>query len=216
MNKEELLKKYDSIESFYNGFARVQLNGKSFFINKKFEESKIIYDWTSNFENGFAIVLLNGKYGLINNKFEESKIIYDRVSNFKNGFAIVQINGKRGFINKQFKKVTKKQVLSTLCVREDKDFYYFKKILYKNLVSPIMDFQYKFNTKYNFYVDKDVKVNCGRGCNIATESWIAEFFQSCHNIYIIKVPKKNNTIVIASDMEKIRCKSVIITEEICS
>lgn len=216
MNKEELLEKYDWIGTFNNGFAKVRLNGKYGIINDKSKQSEIKYDWVSSyFHNGFTEVSINGKCGFISEKFKQSEIKYGSVWDFNNGFARVILNGEWGFINEKYKEVTQEKVLSTLCLREDKDFYYFKKILGKNLLSPHRKFLYELNKEYTFYTNELISDDCGAGFNLATESWIkSNFHYYDENIYIAKVPKKNNIIIIPTDMKKVRCQRAIITDEI--
>ena len=61
--------KFDWIEDFEEGFARVELNGKWNFINT---EGRILsnqwFDAMRNFNEGFARVKLNGKWNFINTK----------------------------------------------------------------------------------------------------------------------------------------------------
>jgi len=58
--------KYNSVENFREGFAKVELNGKYGFIDKT---GKIVleakYDKIGSFREGLAKVKLNGKYGLL-------------------------------------------------------------------------------------------------------------------------------------------------------
>jgi hypothetical protein len=59
--------KYDIIFDFKNGFAVVELNEKSGYIDENGSEiCECKYDIAWNFENGFAKVKLNDKYGYIN------------------------------------------------------------------------------------------------------------------------------------------------------
>ena len=76
---KEIALEYDKVTDFKNGFARVELNGKSGYINEIGEE--IIppkYDKVSDFKKGFARVELNDKYGFINKTGKEVvPIIFD-------------------------------------------------------------------------------------------------------------------------------------------
>ena len=59
---------FDKVYGFYDGFARVILNGKGYnFLNT---DGKLIsdqwFDWTWEFVDGFAPVELNDKYNFIN------------------------------------------------------------------------------------------------------------------------------------------------------
>jgi len=84
---------YDDASDFFQGLARVRINGKSRFINKKGETIiPFIYEEASSFyEDELAIVTLNGKDGIINKSGEVViPFIYDRISScFKNGYAEV-------------------------------------------------------------------------------------------------------------------------------
>ena len=99
---EDIFKK---IERFFNGFARVELNGKYNFIN---QERKLISDtWFDNtglFNEGFALVMLNCKCNYING---EGKLLsdtgFDYAWDFYNGVATVISNGKYNFINQEGK-----------------------------------------------------------------------------------------------------------------
>jgi hypothetical protein len=246
MRKNDLLKKYDHVHNFHNGFVCIKKDGKYGFVNENFEESKVIYDKVYNFSNGFAVVKLNDKYGLINEKFEESEIKYDYVSDFENRFSVIKIGQKLGFINYKFKEteikydkiydfsngfarvkyddkwgfvdwmaeeVSQDKVLSTLSLMEDEYFYWFKKILKKDLTSLFFDFQYSLNKEYEFEIDKNIYRNSAKGFNLATEELINESFNSeTQDIYIVKVQKKDNTIIIPTDTSIIRCKKAFLTD----
>ena len=93
--------KFDWIEDFNKGFARVSLNHKHNFINT---EGQIAFnqwfDDVERFHEGFAAVWLNGKCNFINT---EGRILsnqwFDAAVNFNEGFARVVLNDKWNFIN---------------------------------------------------------------------------------------------------------------------
>ena len=93
--------KFDWIEDFKEGFARVELNGKYNFINI---EGKLLsqqgFDDTWNFQEGFAIVRINYKYNFINTEGQLlSNQWFDAAGDFHEGFAVVGLNDKWNFIN---------------------------------------------------------------------------------------------------------------------
>ena len=75
--------KYDLVDKFYDGIARIKLNGKVGFIDKTDKEivspkyqSHIGFDELYRLSEGLARVILNDKYGFIN----------------KNGVEVIPIN----------------------------------------------------------------------------------------------------------------------------
>lgn len=100
--------KYTKVQSFSNGLAAVQAEGKWSFIDRNGEKAiPAEYDAVESFAAGFACVCLNGKWGMID--MAGTEIIpckYDSVSNFRDdGFAIINLNGKRGLADKTGKVV---------------------------------------------------------------------------------------------------------------
>ena len=60
---------YDLVWDFCEEYAKVRLNGKFGFINKKYEEiCELKYDCVWKFHDEFARVRLDGKFGYINKK----------------------------------------------------------------------------------------------------------------------------------------------------
>ena len=96
---------YDYVCDFYEGFARVKLNGKYNHINTG---GKLLsnqwFDYVGDFFEGFAPVRLNHMCNFIN---QEGKLLsnqwFDSVWHFSEGFAWVLLNGKYNFINKEGK-----------------------------------------------------------------------------------------------------------------
>ena len=95
--------KFTTIESFSNGIAKVELNGKYGFINKEGKEIiPFSYDEAESFKDGFAKVKINKKWGLIGKKGNHvTPLIYDEIKDFSEGLAVVQINGLMGCINQK-------------------------------------------------------------------------------------------------------------------
>ena len=93
--------KFDRIEDFKEGFARVSLNYKHNFIDI---EGKLLsnqwFDRAYDFHEGVARVRINDKHNFIN---IEGKLLsqqwFDRAYDFHEGFARVRINDKWNLIN---------------------------------------------------------------------------------------------------------------------
>ena len=102
--KFEFRLKFDWIEDFKEGFARVKLNGKCNFINHEGQLlSQQWFDRVGTFNEGFATVELNGKWNAINAEGELlSQQWFDFVWYF-HGCAKVQLNDKYNFISKERK-----------------------------------------------------------------------------------------------------------------
>ena len=96
---------FEFVGDFYEGYAKVKLNGKWNFINRN---NKLLsdtwFDWVDSFYYGYAQVRLNYKWNLIN---QNGKVVsdtwYDCVVNFNDGYANVKLNGKWNFIDKNGK-----------------------------------------------------------------------------------------------------------------
>ena len=99
--------KYDGVGNFYDGCARVRLNGKWNFIDT---QGKLVspnqwFDAISDFYDGYVRVELNGKWNLIDtqgNLISPSQW-FDDVYNFFNRYAKVRLNNKYNFIDTQGK-----------------------------------------------------------------------------------------------------------------
>lgn len=95
---------YDGIGDFSEELARVRIDDKYGFINKKAEQViPLTYDYVSRFSDGLATYEMGSKCGFINKKGEmEIPAMYDDVYYFfEDGLAPVEMNGKWGFINKK-------------------------------------------------------------------------------------------------------------------
>ena len=92
--------KYDDVDDFYEGLARVELNGKYGFIDQSGTEViPCKYDDVVDFSEGLAAVL-NGKWGFIDQSGTEViPCKYDDVDDFSEGLVAVEFNGKWGFID---------------------------------------------------------------------------------------------------------------------
>lgn len=94
--------KYDEVENFSEGLARVKINGKWGFIDKT---DKLVipakYDKVFFFTEDLARVYINGKCGFID---KNGKMVipakYDGAWTFSEGLAGVRIKNKWGFIDK--------------------------------------------------------------------------------------------------------------------
>ena len=88
--------RFNGADSFSEGFAHVELNGKYNFIETKGKLlSEQWYDWVGDFSEGFAAVELNGKWNFIDTKGKLlSEHRYDDTWNFHEGFAQVKLDGK--------------------------------------------------------------------------------------------------------------------------
>ena len=92
---------FEYLDNFHDGFARVKLNRKYNFIDKK---GNIRFnqwlDYVENFHDGFAKVELNGKYNFIDTKGNilADQWFYD-VGDFHDGFVWVELNRKYNFID---------------------------------------------------------------------------------------------------------------------
>ena len=102
-NKKTIIKyKYDDVDHFSSGLARVKLNEVWGYIDKAGQEViPLKYDFADNFNDDFAKIGIKGKYGFVDKIGGE--IIspkYDNVEKFSNGLAKVEFNKKYGFIDK--------------------------------------------------------------------------------------------------------------------
>ena len=100
--REVIPLQYDHIDSFDEGLARVKVNDKWGFIDKKGKEViPLQYDRVDFFNGGLAKVTLNGKTGFINKAGKEViPLQYDDAYYiFEEGLARVEMNGKWGFIS---------------------------------------------------------------------------------------------------------------------
>ena len=105
--------KYDYVGKFFNGYARVKLNGKWNFIDVQgnLVSPNQWFDWFGNFSNGYAKVILNNKWNLVDTqgKLVSPNQWFDGVGNFYDGYAQVNLNNKWNFIDTQGKLVSPNQ-----------------------------------------------------------------------------------------------------------
>lgn len=88
---------YTSSSSFKNGFLKIEKDGKSTFINKKFEICDKLFDSVENFSSGYALVINNENnvlsYNFLNEKYEliftDELKDYDFVDSFYDNYARV-------------------------------------------------------------------------------------------------------------------------------
>ena len=95
------IRKYDTLDSFSEGFAMVKKDGVYGFINTKGEEViPCKYDDAYSFSEGYAVVKKGGKNGFINTNGEEViPFKYDRADSFSEGFAVIERDEMYGFVN---------------------------------------------------------------------------------------------------------------------
>lgn len=94
--------KYDWQDDFKNGFAKVELDGKTGFINEDGEEViPCKYDGAWNFSEGLVSVETEGLWGFVNENGDEIvPFKYDLAWSFSEGLAGVKTEDRWGFINK--------------------------------------------------------------------------------------------------------------------
>lgn len=111
-------KKYDFVDIFIYGFARVEYKGKFGLINKAYEA--IIpptYDYIDNdpgrddvfgwIEDAVALAYLNGKVGIVSRNGDEIvPVKYDCIYNSHNGYGTAEIGEKWGFIDEHGQEIS--------------------------------------------------------------------------------------------------------------
>lgn len=100
---------YDHIGSFFNGFARIQLNNRYGLINEDFEiVLKPVYDEVQEFVFNTAIVKYKGKYGCIDQDINlVLKPIYDMMYLQKEEMKRIELDDKWGFVDMDCQIVAK-------------------------------------------------------------------------------------------------------------
>ena len=95
--------KFDNVQPFKNGVARIKVNDKFGYIDesgKTLIEPK--YEEAGRFSEGMAPVKLDDKFGFVD---RTGKVVleakYDRADEFGGGYAIVEMDGKQGYIDKE-------------------------------------------------------------------------------------------------------------------
>lgn len=116
--------KYDKIDDFSDGMAKVYLNEKVFFINSKGKEIIVkYYDIEpTNFSGGFTKVeILTGKYSIVNKDGVQLvlKKSYNSLGDFSEGLCKVELNGNYGFIDTKGK-----EIISTTLEYDEVDAFY--------------------------------------------------------------------------------------------
>lgn len=104
--KEVIPCKYDAVEVFIEGMARVKSDGKIGFIDAEGNQIvKCQYGYASAFSNGLAVVCdgdrkTDGRYGFVDRTGKEViKCQYEKAYPFQEGVALVQNGGKWGLID---------------------------------------------------------------------------------------------------------------------
>ncbi len=97
----------DPYDSYAEGFAAVELDGKWGFVDETAREViPCQYEEAGKFSEGFAAIKLNGKWGFIDKTAQEViPCKYEEVGSFSEGFAAVKLNGKWGFVDKTGREV---------------------------------------------------------------------------------------------------------------
>lgn len=114
---------FEEAGGFYEGIAKVKLNGKWGFINSKGELIvPFQHDKYPKFEDGYARIKQNGKHGLVN---KEGNVVvpikYDAIGEFHEGLVSVKLNGKWGYADSLGREVISPQY-DEFILRD----YYFK------------------------------------------------------------------------------------------
>jgi hypothetical protein len=93
--------KYDEIQDFKDGLAKVRLGDKYGFIDENgIEITSIKYDEIQNFYEGLASVRVGDKWGFIDESCKEAiPLKYDGVGSFSDGLCFVRINNNEFFID---------------------------------------------------------------------------------------------------------------------
>ena len=92
-------KKYDKVEHFHEGFARVKLGSKWGFVDKKGNEVvPLKYDVVGPFSEGLAGVELGDKKGWVTKEGKELLITKDKYIQIKNLIELEKIT-EEGLIN---------------------------------------------------------------------------------------------------------------------
>ncbi|MDB5013333.1 MAG: hypothetical protein JWQ25_1535 [Daejeonella sp.] len=102
--------KYSKYPQLYEGFAVVEINGKSGYINSKGKEiTALKYDNASSYPyDGLFRVSMAAKYGFVNLTGEEViPLIYKNANEFGSGRSLVNLEGNSFFIDKTGKSIIK-------------------------------------------------------------------------------------------------------------
>jgi hypothetical protein len=107
MNKpmEEIHKstkqRYDWVDDFFEGRARVKLNGKWGYID--FDGNEVVpplYDYVGYYSDGRVCVRVNQKFGFVDlDGNEVVPLRYDYIYDHYDGMAMIRLDGKYGFID---------------------------------------------------------------------------------------------------------------------
>ena len=100
-------REFDNTVVFNEGFAVVDNNGKSGFINREGDVAiPLIYDGASDFSEGLANVEIEDCYGFINKQGDIIvPIIYDNVGDCYDGYVQVELNQLFGIIDSDGKEI---------------------------------------------------------------------------------------------------------------
>jgi len=92
---------YNSISSFFNGYSKIEINGKFGLLDKNFEVVlKPIYSFIGQFIDNVAIVKEYDKYGCIDKNLNfKIKPIYDNIYLKQEKNLRIQLNTKWGYLD---------------------------------------------------------------------------------------------------------------------
>lgn len=176
--------KYSYVCEFYNGLARVCLNGKEGYINDRGDEViPLQYDCVWPFYNGLSRVKVNDKWGLINKEGEEIvPIKYDEIKIGANGIVKVKSNNLYGLIRSdgkellpaEYDEIQSFNINNISIIRKGQKFGYirYEEGQLRIEIPCCLDSAGKFDSKIdgvhnaasvcykgnNFYIDRDFQV----------------------------------------------------------
>lgn len=92
--------RYELVESYSNGLARVRMGSMEYYINKKGSQVGNTFNLVKSFSEGLGAVMINDIWGFVNTKGD--MVIdprYNDVSSFKGGYAAVRNGEAYGIID---------------------------------------------------------------------------------------------------------------------
>lgn len=98
--------RYELVESYSNGLARVRMGSMEYYINKKGNQVGNTYNVVKTFSEGLGAVMINDIWGFVNTKGD--MVIdprYNDVSSFKGGYAAVRNGEAYGIIDSKGRTV---------------------------------------------------------------------------------------------------------------
>lgn len=98
--------RYELVESYSNGLARVRMGSMEYYINKKGNQVGNTFNLVKSFSEGLGAVMINDIWGFVNTKGD--MVIdprYNDVSSFKGGYAAVRNGEAYGIIDSKGRTV---------------------------------------------------------------------------------------------------------------